>query len=227
MTGTASAAVLMRLEREREADARRAVAEEHARIARELHDVIAHSVSVMVVQAAAGSDVFDSRPERAREALGAIEATGRQALTELRHLLNAGPVEEEALAPQPGLARLDALAGHVRAAGVAVELRVEGEPFPLPSGADLSTYRIVQEALTNTHKHARATKASVLVHYGRGAVELEIRDDGRGPAASGHGGGRGIIGMRERAALYGGDLRAGPEPGGGFAVRAHIPIGAG
>jgi signal transduction histidine kinase len=216
----------VRAERERQAQARRAVAEEQARIARELHDVIAHSVSVMVVQAAAGADVFDTSPERARQALGAIEATGRQALAELRHLLNAKPVDGEALAPQPGLARLDALAGQVRAAGLAVELRVEGAPLPLPSGADLSAYRIVQEALTNTLKHAQATKASVLVRYRAGAVELEVRDDGRATARTGDGGGRGIIGMRERAALYGGHLRAAPEPGGGFAVRAHLPIGA-
>jgi signal transduction histidine kinase len=135
-------------------------------------------------------------------------------------------VDGEALAPQPGLARLDALAGQVRAAGLAVELRVEGAPLPLSSGADLSAYRIVQEALTNTLKHAQATKASVLVRYRVGAVELEVRDDGRATARSGDGGGRGIIGMRERAALYGGDLRAAPEPGGGFAVRAHLPTGA-
>jgi signal transduction histidine kinase len=217
----------VRAEREREAEARRAVAEEQARIARELHDVIAHNVSVMVVQAAAGADVFDTSPERARQALGAIEATGRQALIELRHLLSVKPADVEALAPQPGLGRLDALAGQVRAGGLAVELRVEGEPFPLPAGADLSAYRIVQEALTNTLKHAQATKASVLVRYGRSAVELEVRDDGRGTARSGDGsGGRGIIGMRQRAVLYGGDLRAAPEPGGGFAVRAHFPIGA-
>jgi len=218
----------VRAERERKAEARRAVADEHARIARELHDVIAHNVSVMVVQAAAGADVFDTSPERAREALAAIEATGRQALTELRHLLNAKPVGEETLAPQPGLARLDALAGQVRVAGLAVELRVEGEPFPLPSGADMSAYRIVQEALTNTLKHAHAKRASVLVRYGRDAVDLEVRDDGRGLVDGGDGsGGRGIIGMRERAALYGGDLRAGPEPGGGFVVQAHIPVGSG
>jgi signal transduction histidine kinase len=216
----------IRAEREREAEARRAVMEEHARIARELHDVIAHNVSVMVVQAAAGADVFDTSPERALQTLVAIEATGRQALAELRRLLDTEP-GENALAPQPGLARLDALAGQVRAAGLAVELRVEGEPFPLPSGADLSAYRIVQEALTNTLKHANATRASVLVRYARDQLELEVCDDGRGRLAGGDGGGRGIIGMRERATLYGGDLQAGPAPGGGFAVRARFPIGAG
>jgi signal transduction histidine kinase/DNA-binding CsgD family transcriptional regulator len=186
-----------RAEREREAEARRAVAEEHARITRELHDVIAHNVSVMVVQAAAGADVFDHSPERARQALAAIEATGRQALAELRRLLNAEPVDAEALAPQPGLARLDALAEQIRAAGLAVELRVEGEPFPLPSGADLSAYRIVQEALTNTLKHANATRASVLVHYRAGEVALEVRDDGRGGPAADDGSGHGIIGLDE------------------------------
>jgi len=225
-----------RAEREREAEARRAVAEEQARIARELHDVIAHNVSVMVVQAAAGADVFDHSPERAREALTAIEATGRQALAELRRLLDTEPGEQP-LTPQPGLAQLGALAGQVRAAGLQVELRVEGDLFPLPSGADLfplpsgadlSAYRIVQEALTNTLKHAHATTASVLVRYHAGEVALEVRDDGHSPAAvtgAGDGsGGRGIIGMRERAALYGGRLEAGPEPGGGFAVRAVFPI---
>ena len=252
-----------RAEREQKAEARRAVAEEQARIARELHDVIAHSVSVMVVQAAAGGDVFDHSPERARQALAAIEATGRETLAELRHLLDTAPGEkapapqpalapqpglaaqprlaaqpglapglapQPRLAPQPGVAQLDALAGRIRGAGLEVELRVEGEAFPLPSGADLSAYRIVQEALTNTLKHAHATKASVLVRYRAGEVVLEVRDDGRGAVVSGDGGGgrgRGIIGMRERAALYGGDLSAGAEPGGGFTVRASIPIGAG
>jgi signal transduction histidine kinase len=220
-----------RAEREQQAEARRAVAEEHARIAGELHDVIAHNLSVMVVQAAAGADVFDHRPERARQALQAVEATGRQALAELRRLLNA-EADQQALAPQPGLAQLDALAGQLRAAGLPVELRVEGEPFPLPAGADLSAYRIVQEALTNTLKHAHATSASVLVRYRAGGVELQVRDDGRAPAASGDGDGggrgrgrgRGIVGMRERAALYGGDLSAGPHPGGGFAVHAVFPV---
>jgi signal transduction histidine kinase len=224
-----------RAEREQKAEARRAVAEEQARIARELHDVIAHSVSVMVVQAAAGGDVFDHSPARARQALAAIEATGRETLAELRHLLDTTPLEQvpapqPGLGPQPGLAQLDALAGRVRGAGLAVELRVEGEPFPLPSGADLSAYRIVQEALTNTLKHAHASKASVLVRYRAGEVVLEVRDDGRGATVSGDGGGgrgRGIIGMRERAALYGGDLSACSTPGGGFTVRASIPIGAG
>jgi len=217
-----------RAEREREAEARRAVAEEQARIARELHDVIAHNVSVMVVQAAAARDVFDASPERAREALAAIEGTGRQALDELRRLLGADGGDGEPLAPQPGLARLDALAGQVRAAGLTVELRVEGTPFPLPSGADLAAYRIVQEALTNTLKHANASRATVLVRYGGGGVELEVRDDGRGhaaPGGAGAAGGRGIIGMRERAVLYGGSLAVGPAPGGGFAVTARFPIG--
>ena len=219
----------VRAEREQEAEARRAVAEEQTRIARELHDVIAHNVSVMVVQAAAGTDVFDANPERAREALSAIEATGRQALSELRRLLSAAGADGEALAPQPGLAQLDTLARQVRSAGLAVELRVEGDPFPLLSGADLSAYRIVQEALTNTLKHAAASKATVMVRYSRDEVTVEVRDDGRSSSGDSAGavvGARGIIGMRERAALYGGDLRAGPAPGGGFAVAARFPIGA-
>jgi signal transduction histidine kinase len=216
-----------RAERERQAEARRAVAEEQARIARELHDVIAHNVSVMVVQAAAGEDVFDVRPERAREALAAIEGAGREALTELRHLLNAEAAAGEGppLAPQPRLDRLDWLIGQVRAAGLAVDLRIEGKPFPLPSGVDLSAYRIVQEALTNTLKHADASKASVLLRYGLRKIELEVSDDGRNPATPEAGtGGRGIIGMRERAALYRGSLWAGPAPSGGFLVSARFPV---
>jgi signal transduction histidine kinase len=214
-----------RAQREREAEARRAVAEEQARIARELHDVIAHNVSVMVVQAAAGEDVFDVRPERARQALAAIEGAGREALAELRHLLNANAEGGESLprAPQPGLDRLDWLIGQVRAAGLAVEVRIEGKAFPLPSGVDLSAYRIVQEALTNTLKHAGACKATVLLRYGVAGVELEVRDNGHGPIGEGSGG-RGIIGMRERAALYGGRFWAGPAPSGGFIVSARFPL---
>jgi signal transduction histidine kinase len=213
-----------RAERERELEARRAVADEQARIARELHDVIAHNVSVMLVQAAAGEDVFDERPDRAREALTAIQGAGREALTELRHLLNAEGGDGLPLAPQPRLDRLDWLAGQVRAAGLLVDVRVEGRPFPLPSGVDMAAYRIVQEALTNTLKHARASRAAVLVRYGPTGVVLDVSDDGHGPAGGGAGG-RGIIGMRERAALYGGYLWAGPAPGVGFRVYAHLPVG--
>jgi signal transduction histidine kinase len=215
-----------RLEREQQETARRAVAEEQARIARELHDVISHNVSVMVVQAAAGGDVFATRPDRAREALGSIESTGREALVELRRLLGVvRPEVEDAgagLEPQPGLARLPELIEHVSAAGLRVELAVAGEPRDLPAGVDLSAYRIVQEALTNTLKHARAETARVTIGYEDARLELEILDDGAGGDVTG--GGRGIIGMRERAALLGGELTAAMRPSGGFAVRATIPL---
>jgi signal transduction histidine kinase len=217
------------LEREQEERARLAVAEEQARIARELHDVISHNVSVMVVQAAAGGDVFATRPDRAREALGAIESTGREALAELRRLLGVvSPVDEEqraGFAPRPGLARLPELIEQVTVAGLRVELRVVGEPRELPAGADLSAYRIVQEALTNTLKHARASRAEVALRYGDASLELEVVDDGSGSGAARGGAGRGLIGMRERAALFGGELLAGPRPGGGFGVRATLPLG--
>jgi signal transduction histidine kinase len=214
-------------EREQEERARRAVAEEQARIARELHDVVSHNVSVMVVQAAAGGDVFATHPERAREALASIESTGREALAELRRLLGVvRPAEENprpGFVPQPGLVRLPELVEQVAAAGLEVELTVAGEPGDLPAGVDLSAYRIVQEALTNTLKHARASKADVTLRYGDASLELEVLDDGSGTGAGGTG--RGIIGMRERAALFGGELLAGPRPSGGFAVRAKLPLG--
>jgi signal transduction histidine kinase len=214
-----------RHERERTEHARRAAAEEQARIARELHDIIAHNVSVMTVQAAAAGDAFETRPDRAREALGSIESTGREALTELRRLLGGvGPGDGTGtFAPQPRLVRLDALIEQVRAAGLDVELTVEGDPQQLPPGVDLSAYRIVQEALTNTLKHAGASKARVLVRYGSRELELEIVDDGRGATDRAEGG-HGIIGLRERAALVGGELQFGPAQGGGFFVRARIPL---
>jgi signal transduction histidine kinase len=213
-------------EREREEHARRAAAEEQARIARELHDIIAHNVSVMTVQAAAAGDAFETQPGRAREALGSIESTGREALAELRRLLGSvrpgdGP---GAFAPQPGLARLDELIEQVRSTGLTVELTVEGSPRELPPSVDLSAYRIVQEALTNTLKHADASHATVLVRYGPGTLDVEVVDDGRGAAADGAERGHGIIGMRERAVLFGGELRAGPAPGRGFSVHARIPL---
>jgi len=213
-----------RLEREREANVRRAAAEEQARIARELHDVIAHNVSVMVVQAAAANEVFDAQPERARDALRSVEATGRAALTELRRLLGSvrGPAED-GLAPQPGLADLRELVAQVRAAGLSVSLHVQGELADLPAGVDLSAYRIVQEALTNTLKHAHASTVDVEVRRTAEDVELEISDDGVGgdPGANG---GRGLIGMRERASLLGGEVEAGRASGGGFCVRARLPV---
>src|SRR3989440_1463914 len=209
-----------RLEREQEESARRATAEEQARIARELHDVLAHNVSVMVVQAAAANDVFETQPQRARQALRDIERTGRSALTELRRLL--GRVRQTDFAPQPGLSGLEALVDGVRAAGLPVTLRVEGELDDLPAGLDLSAYRIVQEALTNAIKHAGASAAEVRVRRTADGVELEVVDDGAGP--SGNGRGQGLIGMRERASLLGGEVEAGPKPDGGFRVRATLPL---
>ena len=216
----------LRLERERDEQARRAVAEEQARIARELHDVLAHNVSVMVVQAAAAQDVFDSRPARAREALRSIEQTGRSALQELRRLLGAVRTDDAELAPQPGLSLLPELVDQVRCAGLAVELHVDGRPRPLGAGLDLAAYRVVQEALTNTLKHAHASTADVQVVYDGGRVELVVADDGVGPSGNGSGGngGHGLIGMRERVALYGGELETAARPGGGFLVRASLPL---
>src|SRR5581483_9741068 len=202
-----------RLEREREDEARRAVAEEQARIARELHDVLAHNVSVMVVQAAAARDVFEASPARALEALRSIEQTGRAALGDLRRLLGSVRTGGAELAPQPGLARLGELVAQVTRTGLRVELAVEGRPRPLTDGVDLSAYRIVQEALTNTLKHAHASRADVRVRY---------RADGVGAPAS-SGGGHGLIGMRERIALCGGTLETATRPGGGFVVRALLP----
>jgi signal transduction histidine kinase len=214
-----------RLERERAAEAARAVAEEQARIARELHDVIAHNLSVMVVQAAAARDVFDSRPERAREALQAIERTGRGALEELRRLVGSVRGEQASFAPQPGLDDLDRLVDQVRAAGLAVTLSVQGTPLRLPQAVELSAYRVVQEALTNTLKHAHATRAEVSLHWADDALDVEIRDDGTGSTANGSG--HGITGMRERLALLGGTFTAGPAAQGGFSVRARFPVEAG
>jgi signal transduction histidine kinase len=207
----------MRSRRERrQANVQRTAAEEQTRVARELHDIIGHSVSVMTIQAAAAGDVFDSRPAEAREALRAIESTGRETLAELRRLL-AGV--NGSFAPAPGLDSLQALAGRVRSAGLAVEL--SGDPPALPPSLDLTAYRIVQEALTNTLKHARATTARVTVREAGGVLEIDVVDDGQGVATvtPGHG----IIGMQERAASFGGELTARPEPG-GFAVRARIPV---
>ena len=211
-----------RLEREQAAESARAVAEEQARIARELHDVIAHNVSVMVVQAAAANDVFDSRPDRVREALRAIESTGRSALGELRRLLDVVRDGTE-FAPQPSVEDLDALVEQVRAAGLEVVVSVEGDAYPLPSALDLSAYRIVQEALTNTLKHAHATRADVAFRYDADGLEVRVTDNGRG-ASNGDRSGHGLIGMRERVVVFGGTLVAGPDPAGGFAVSARLPI---
>jgi signal transduction histidine kinase len=210
-----------RLEREQQSEAARAVAEEQARIARELHDVLAHNLSVMVVQAAAADDVFETRPDRAREALRRVEATGRGALAELRRLL--GNVRDGAeFAPQPGLDRLDELVREVRDAGLDVVVTIEGTPRKLPTALDLSAFRIVQEALTNTLKHAHATRADVALRYGDSALDVRVRDDGTGDAG---GSGHGVIGMRERVAAFGGSLTAGPAESGGYAVAATFPLG--
>jgi signal transduction histidine kinase len=210
-----------RLERERESEARRAAAEEQARIARELHDVVAHALSVIVVQAGAADDVFEVDPGRAREPIRAIDSAARAALADLRRVL--GILQHDAAyEPQPGLHRLDRLLEQVRATGLQVALEVEGAERALPAAVDLSAYRIVQEALTNTLKHARADRVRVRVRYGE-QLTLEIQDDGRGKV-NGDAGGNGLIGMRERVALLGGSVATGAAPGGGYRVSAQIPI---
>jgi len=213
------------LEREREANARAIASEERARIARELHDLLSHSVSVMVVQAAAERSALDTDRAAPAEALEAIERTGRQALDEMRRLFSLlrgpGPAER---APQPTLEELGELVTQVRDAGLTVDLRTEGSPSAVPSAVALCAYRIVQEALTNVLKHAGPAHASVLVRCEPEWLELEVADDGRGNGAD-PGSGHGLRGMRERVALYGGELEAGARSGGGFAVRVRIPLG--
>jgi signal transduction histidine kinase len=207
-------------------DAQQAVADERARIARELHDVVAHSVSVMTVQAGAARMLLSSDPQRAVAPLLAVEQTGRQALAELRRLLGILREDEggTGLVPQPDLDHLPALIETVRDAGLRVDLVEDGAVRPTAPGLGLAAYRIVQEALTNTLKHADAQHVLVTLEYGADQLRIEVRDDGRRPRqAAGHGG-HGLAGMRERAAVYDGVLEAGPEPGGGFAVRAVLPI---
>ncbi len=213
------------LERERDERARAAVAEERGRIARELHDVVAHAISVTVLQARGGRRALEHDPAASRAAFDAIERTSTHALAEMRRLLGMLRASdgEAALAPQPSLARLGELAGQVRAAGLPVEVVVEGEPIELPPGIDLSAYRIVQEALTNALKHAGPARARVVVRYLPDELELEIVDDGPG-TANGDGAGHGLLGMRERVAVFGGALEAGPRPAGGYALRATLPI---
>jgi signal transduction histidine kinase len=211
-------------ERERDLAAREAVVEERARIARELHDAIAHHVSMIVLQAGAERRVLDGRGGSTREVLETIERIGRGALTEMRRLV--GMLRSDAadeLAPQPGLDDLPALFAQVRRAGLPVELEIEGEPRELPVGVELSAYRIVQEGLTNALKHAGEARASVRVRYGPDALELEIADDGAGAPALAASSGHGLVGMRERVALYGGRLDAGRRPSGGFAVHVLLP----
>jgi signal transduction histidine kinase len=213
-------------ERERDVAAREAVVEERARIARELHDVIAHNVSMMVLQAGAERAVLDGTHGETRDVLHTIEKIGRSALTEMRRLLGMLRHDTaEPLSPQPRLADLPTLIGQVREAGLPVELHIDGQPRDLPAGIELSAFRIVQEALTNALKHAGPARAQVIVRYRTDALELEIADDGPGAAAiSGTGGGHGLPGMRERVALYGGHLDAGHRPTGGFGVRVQLPV---
>ncbi len=209
---------------EREEKARLAVLEERTRIARELHDVVAHAISVIVLQARGARHALDAEPEDARGAIDAIEQTATQALREMRRLLGMLRADDEAvaLAPQPSLTHLDTLVTHVRDAGLPVEVHIEGTPRELAPGVDLSAYRIVQEALTNALKHAGPARARVLVRYGENVLELEVADTGAG--ANGVGSGHGLAGMRERVAVFGGELESGPRSEGGYAVRARLPL---
>jgi signal transduction histidine kinase len=218
-----------RLERAQEKQAQLAVAEERTRIARELHDVVAHNVSVMVVQAAAARRMIDRDASKAKEALGSVEQTGREALKEMRRVVGMlGQKDEElALAPQPSVDELGWLIEHAREAGLEVELTIEGDRKRLESGVDLSAFRIVQEALTNTLKHAGPARAEVRIRYGEHDVEVDVRDNGRGvPAAADNGAvtGQGLVGMRERVAMLGGEIEAGYRKDGGFGVHAKLPL---
>lgn len=227
-----------RLERTREAEVRAALAEERSRIARELHDVVAHHVSVMTVQAAGARRTLDRDPERSKQAMEAIERTGRGALAEMRRIVGVlrGPDSETPLVlpgrtPQPGLVDVAGLAEHLTGTGLPVDLRIEGTAVPLPVGVELTAYRVIQEALTNTLQHAGPATAQVHLRYSPSELVVEILDDGHGPAvappirnADGARPGHGLLGMRERVALYGGSLTVGPGPAGGFRVQARIPI---
>ncbi len=222
-------ALTRELEAQRDLQARAAVAVERGRIARELHDVVAHNVSMMVVQAGAAERVLEGEQPHVRDALAAITETGRVTVDEMRALLGVLRANEDglALSPQPSLADLEQLVDSIRQAGLAVALRVEGQSTPLPQALDLSAYRIVQEALTNTLKHAGPASAEVTVRYRPGAVELEISDTGNG-GRNGNGlvTGHGLVGMRERVAMFGGELVTGRRAEGGFSVRARLPLDA-
>jgi signal transduction histidine kinase len=213
------------LDRERDVRAQAAVAEERARIARELHDVIAHSISVMGVQAGAVRRVLTPGQSEQRDALLSVERTGREALAEMRRLLGILRRSDDDLAhgPPPSMTGVEELVDQARKAGLPVNLRVEGDPVPLAPGVDISAYRIVQEALTNARKHAGPAQATVVVRYLRRELQLEVTDDGRSATQNGDGG-YGLVGMQERVAIYGGRLRTGPEPGGGYGVRAYLPL---
>jgi len=216
-------------EQEREAEALRAVVDERTRIARELHDIVGHAVSVMTVQTSGVRRLLHPDQQQEREALLAVERTGREALAEMRRVVGALRDAEDGpeLAPRPSLSRVDKLVAQARESGLPVNLHVEGEPLPLPAGVDLTAYRLVQEGLTNAIKHADARHAEVCVRYDRDHVEIEVSDDGRGAlgaAPAPNGSGHGLVGMRERVSIYGGQLEAGPRAGGGFRLRARIPV---
>jgi signal transduction histidine kinase len=229
-----SAARLRRAEAEHLEVTRRAVEEERARIAAELHDVVTHNVSVMVVQAGAGRRILDRSPADAREAMLAIEASGRTAMTELRHLLGLlspsgapeleEPGDQGALCPQPGLDEVPALVDRVRSAGLVVELRVTGTERGLAPGPDLAAYRVVQEALTNVIRHAEGARATVRIEYRADGLVVDVANAAGRRGSPAGGTGRGLIGLRERIAIYGGSLEVGPRPGGGWRVRATIPL---
>ncbi|MEU4446476.1 sensor histidine kinase [Actinosynnema sp. NPDC050801] len=215
------------LERERDQRAELAVAAERARITRELHDVVAHGLAVIVMQAQGGAAAFANRPADTLAALDAIVATGRTSLADLRHVLSTSGRTDDPVRPVPGVARLPHLVDRVRQAGTPVRLRIDGSPRPLPTAVDVSSYRIVQEALTNTVKHAGpGAAAAVVVSYGDDGLVLDISDDGAGESSPG-GAGNGLRGMVERAELLGGDLTAGPGPDGGYVVHARIPLDPG
>jgi signal transduction histidine kinase len=214
-----------------EAAARVAVAEERARIARELHDVVAHAISVMVLQVGAVRHHLGDDAVEDAEALKRVEQAGRTALTEMRGLLGAMRREGEAaeLGPQPGLADLDGLLNGIRRAGLPVDLKIEGAPAALPAAIELSAYRIIQEGLTNTLKHAGASHADVLIRYGEHDLEIEVRDDGHAGAGAGvragsNGKGHGLVGVRERVKIYGGEMSASSDAGGGFTLRTSLPL---
>ena len=215
----------MQAEREREAAARVAVAEERARIARELHDIVAHAVSVMVLQVGAVRHKLPGEFDEDKDALRNVELAGRRALGEMRRLLSAmrREGEEAELVPQPGLDGLDSLIDEMNRAGLPVELHVDGEPVPLPRGIDLSAYRIVQEGLTNALKHANASDADVTFRYRPDELEIEIRDNGLGSTTT-DGLGHGLVGVRERVKIYGGEMNAGTANGGGFVLSTRFPL---
>ena len=226
---------LSTLELEQAEALHQAAEHERARIARELHDVVTHNVSVMVIQAGAARKVMQANPDQAREALLAVEAGGRAAMTELRHVMGlltldgdgADPAATTDLMPQPGLDRLEALVQRVRDTGTPVELTVTGEPRPLLPGVELTAYRVVQEALTNTVNHAAGATATALIDYGTDELRIEVTDTGGRPnGAAATGNGRGLIGLRERLAVYGGTLHTGPRLTGGYRVTAQIPLAA-